>query len=373
MTITKERFVIDAHHPRESFDSTVSPDDRLKLVYNVYKDDRFDNSTADPTTLINLVFAHGTQMNKEIWQYMIELFYNDFGARLGNVVAIDAINHGESLILNNGKLGPYITWSDGGKDINCVIRALNNVGPTILIGQSMGGAMCTYAVIHEPGLIDSIVIIDPVLYLDPEYYTNEHVTALTSDRFKKLEKYIKTKFQNREEYETYMSKKTISRGFHPRVLKDYIDTSAIENPDGTISTINSLDQQLISYLSSQPTLRDLYSLLTAIDSEVLYVCGDIADWNPPDAHEKVIERLRYGSLKIIPGGKHLVVFDMPDETYAAIKDFVDRRGKRGSELIQKARARSNYSLNQRLEFAHEGRKYQLESLAAGKRFVYSKL
>jgi pimeloyl-ACP methyl ester carboxylesterase len=373
MVLTKQICVCDAHWPRENSASVVSPDDRLKIVYAVYQDDRFDTSTADPDSLLNLVFAHGTQMCKETWEYMISLAFDRFGAKLGRVISVDAANHGDSHQLNKGKLSWTVTWSDGGKDLVCVLRDVALRGTTILVGHSMGGAQCLYASFYEPALIDSVVVLDPVAYMDPELYGNREITKFFGTRLQKLTKFVRAEFKDKNDYLNYMNKVGISRGFHPNVRQDYIDNSAIYNPDGSVSFKTSFEQQMVSYASSGNTLRDLMKIMSCLDLEVLHVCGDIHDWNPAESQQKILEALQHGTGAIVEGGKHLVPFEMPVETFEAMSAFLEKRRDRGTHLAKEMAERRMFTQTQRDKYVVQGLKQVLDSLSLGDRYSFAKL
>ncbi len=139
----------DAHYPRTPLNSTVYPSDRLDLVLTVYESrllDSVDSAHNDlhNKEIINLIFVHGTGMCKEVWNYHIDKLFrgNDKKDRkwiLGTAVAIDAVNHGDSYLLNKNKVGWCYNWLDGGKDISRVVKKLNLKGRTLSIGHSMGG------------------------------------------------------------------------------------------------------------------------------------------------------------------------------------------------------------------------------------------
>lgn len=387
--VTKTTHTIAAHWPRENEYSTVSPDDRLQLVFSLYAADtvggqrtghppKHTDSADYPDNVLNLVFVHGTQMCKEVWDYMVEKFYTceafGFGARLGTVVAVDPVNHGESAVLNSGKLGPVCTWYDGGKDIVQILRHLNVTrGTTMVLGHSMGGAQAVYAALFEPHLIDSVVLFDPVGYFDGELFDNEHVVQLTGKRMTKLKRFVRAEFADGADYEKYMKTVGISRTFHPRIQADYIRYAARQNADGSYSFNAPAQQQLVSYLSSQFAMRDIRHLLPAVKPAMLHVGGSLADWNPPEAQDMWTSLVPRSEAVEVPNGTHLFPFDLPDETFDTILPFITKRLEQGTLNSRRVSARRVSTDAQRRAFVDDNIDNFLQGLTKGKRELFSKL
>lgn len=96
---SKRFHVIPATYPR-SPRTVVSPDIRLELAVSEYI-----MSTDDPKAL-TLVFTHGTSFNKEFWEPIIQTLMNDPNSyRIKRILAIDAVTHGDSAVINAGRLG----------------------------------------------------------------------------------------------------------------------------------------------------------------------------------------------------------------------------------------------------------------------------
>lgn len=132
--------VIPATHPRN--EKTVKhPDSRLDLVAHDYH--VFD---ADESAL-TLIFTHGTSFNKDLWHLIIDFLLTCEGLQglIRRVVAIDAVNHGDSAVLNQDKLEACAFWPDNAYDILTTVQTLRLSGPVVGIGHSFGGGIL-YAV-----------------------------------------------------------------------------------------------------------------------------------------------------------------------------------------------------------------------------------
>lgn len=92
--------IIPATHPRTA-GTTTEPGVRLDLAVHEYW---FPKSIYAKYTL---VMTHGTSFNKDFWNLIIDLLLQspEISAGLKRILAIDAVNHGDSAVCNRGRLG----------------------------------------------------------------------------------------------------------------------------------------------------------------------------------------------------------------------------------------------------------------------------
>ncbi|KAF5092662.1 hypothetical protein D0Z03_002752 [Geotrichum reessii] len=373
--LKKESFVTDAHHPRANRQSVINEDDRLRLAYCIYSDPRLPPTDSNPHEKVNLLFLHGTTFSKEVWEYMIELFYNKYERRIGTVVAVDAVNHAASYELNQGKLGWVCTWEDIGKDAVKVLRDLNLKGGTIVIGHSMGGAAALHAAAVEKALIDSVVTIEPVCYTDTNaYFNNKKMQTAFYKLLSAVHRSIIDTFDTKEQYVQFMSKKNFTRTLHPRVLKALLENNTVvDAKTGGTRYKTPKNMQMTSYASSIMTTVYLPQIVKSIDCEVLHIIGSDATWNPPEAAPVLRKALLFGTAVDIEKGQHLVPLEMPDETFVAMQPFIEKRMHRIYEL-----AREEYGINpttpeEREAYYWRGVKEADELFSSGKKLMYNRL
>lgn len=374
--LSKRAYVFQAHHPREVPQSTVSPEDRLKVVCNIYSDaDRDNYQTPYRDRRANLFFMHATTYSKEVWEPMIEMALAEFGDKLGLVIAMDAVNHCDSYALNRGKLGSHHTWSDGGRDIIAVLRQLN-VTPesTIVVGHSMGGSFALHAALFESALVDSAVVIDPVVgtgTTDPQL--NAQGFAHLMGRVAKV---TKDKFASRQDLDKYLQNpRSHLRTFDPAVYKLFIDHNFVETPDGAWLAKTPYEQQLGSYMGAQYVSRSAVSQFCGIQQEILVVKGEIATWNPPGMMDSLKETLNNSSDVEVPQGDHLMVMQKPKETYQHISSFLGRRIERILAHLDKRAelVRGVTDDDRRPEIARKGIDADIKAMSGGEPRTYSRL
>ncbi|ANB14548.1 Lpx1p [Sugiyamaella lignohabitans] len=362
--------ITEANYPRGHSRAVLYPDARLKIAYNVFT--LFKNSgNIRPEEALNLVFCHGAQMCKELWNYTIELFFNDpdLGPKLGKVLAIDYVAHGDSYLANTESISFENSWEDASRDINAVVKEEKLIGTTILIGHSMGGMQGLWSAFYEPGLYDSVVTIDPQGY-------REEIDPVKSAKIlgKKFSKLYDTRaldtFKNYDEYYHYMTKIGLSAKFHPRCQKDYIDASFVQQEDGSVIMKTPRWSQVSVYISGQTVYRDSLKVLGSLDCEVLHIFPTQGYKEGSDA---IRAALRFATLVDIPNTGHLVPFEQPVETFEAMKGFVLRRYQRGLAIERQTYARASFSPAQRKQFVKTNFEQIFWGLKQGKSPLHSRL
>lgn len=91
--------MIPAFHPRHPATVT-SAEDHLHIVVNEYTSLRASRQG------LKLVLTHGTSFNKDLWKPIVEFLLRDASpVPISCILALDAVNHGDSASANIGKLG----------------------------------------------------------------------------------------------------------------------------------------------------------------------------------------------------------------------------------------------------------------------------
>lgn len=334
---TLEKKTTDAAFPRAP-GSTVLSNDRLKIVYNKYLTTK--GAIPKDKIKVNLIFAHGTGMNKSIWNYHIKkLFEHSQSAStwvLNSVLSIDAIGHGDSSLLNEGKIGWVYKWDDGSKDIIQIVKHeqqttnefVNNVSTkNILVGHSLGGFMAVVASFYEPSMFDAVIPVEGVLFMDPK--TDGRFLSI----FSKLSSILIDKFESEEECNDYFTKFSIYKALHPEVLKDFMEDEKAtyvdpETKETRFMTKASTSNQMSTYYSARisiPLVMRIFPLLTV---PLVHVIGSKATWNPPQSVKFVRDAVPKEYLLDtidIPDGDHLVNGTDPDVLVRIIEETIRKR------------------------------------------------
>lgn len=334
---TVEKKIADAAFPRAS-GSTILSTDRLKIVYNKYLTTQ--GAISKDKIKINLVFAHGTGMNKMIWNYHItklfELAQSSSTYVLNSVLAIDAVQHGDSALINEGKIGWVFMWDEGGKDIVEVVKHeqqttnefVNNADTkNILIGHSLGGFMSVMAAFYEPSMFDAVIPIEGVLY------TDDNSSIRFMKVFSKLGQLLIDKFDSEEEYNDYFTKFSIYKNFDKRVLKDFMEDERgtwvdPETKETKFITKASTPNQMTTYYSAGLSVPFGMGLYPYIIVPVLHVIGEKGSWNPKESigwfRNTIAKEYLLDGVNV-PEGEHLLNAERPDELIKILQDTILKR------------------------------------------------
>lgn len=327
---TKLQHTLDAVFPRAP-GSTTLPTDRLKVVYDKYK----TTKTYPPgTTTINLVFMHGSGMNKLVWSFHAEELYRRSEKslwKLDAVISVDAVGHADAAMLNKEKLGWGFDWADGSKDLVRILHheidANGDFIPTsynrnIVVGHLMGGFIAMYAGFLEPLLFDSIITVEPVIYFKPMF------AEIFAHRVMKMDKLLKEEFGPRSAVEHFYRKGSFYKFLDDRVLTPFMNDDVYED-NGVWRAKTPKQVEFSGYLSAGLSVPLGMQVLRLLRIPFLHVVGLAANWLPPRAVGFIRENVPKHLLHIadVEGGDHLLHCTMPDQTVDIFADFIGKRAR----------------------------------------------
>lgn len=304
----------------------------LKICYRRYQ----SKANPESKTKLNLVFFHGTGMNKGLWHYHIDKLYKYFNSEqshgtnlhLNVVCAFDAVNHADSACLNRDKLGYICDWRDSSKDVVKVltedeaatfVEERNKI--SIMIGHSMGGFVTLYSAVIAPFLFDSCIVVNPVSYVHPDQFIEKDI------EFKKWfeKKYMKDNFDIQDdknwfsELESFFLKESFFRNFHPVVLRNMLEDELPQNvkrttnqPHKKITLNTTVAYQLHTYWGMNTSVSYGMPTFGEIPIPVFHVVSE-NDNSSADARRDTRQRLQNVVHAInFPNAKHLVNGEDPD-------------------------------------------------------------
>lgn len=332
-----EKKTADGVFPRTN-GSTILPTDRVKVVYN-----KFSPKVPVPAnvTKVNLIFAHGSGMNKATWTYHIKKLYeqsqNNPNWKVDKVVAVDYFSHGDSAELNREKIGWTADWCDGGKDLIEVVRqeiaTTGDFTPggwsrNVLIGHSMGGFAVLWAGYLEPQLFDSIICIEPVIQYD------QLVNEWFFKRMKKVGKYIENKYPSLEAAHKHLKKESFYNTMKKTVLDDFVDDELVVEKDG-VRVKAEKNHQIASYCGVAYSAEKGMAILSQLEIPFFHITGADATWTPRESVDWIREQVPEHLIEKadIAKGGHLVHGDQPLELVRLWSEFIDKRVK----FIEEAR------------------------------------
>lgn len=315
--------------PGSAFDAS----DHLKIAYIKYS----AIQPAKNKTHVNLIFAHGTGMNKSVWKQHIERLYmkiQDASWVLDHVVAADCCNHGDSALLNKGMIAWGADWRDAGRDLVQIVKheaqTTGDLVPSqttlnILVGHSYGGFSCTYAAYLEPSLFAGCIALEPVVYVESQF------KDIFFARLRKVERSIIDTFDLMEAAVTYFKRESFYKTLEPAVLKDFVNDELYPS-DGKIKTKASIEGQMATYCSAFYSLEFDQDVIKLLRVPYLHVVGTSAAWNLPQTVDFVKESVPSGLLECKEiKGTHLMFGENVADTVDVIAEFCSKWAKFANE------------------------------------------
>lgn len=325
-----EKKVADGAFPRAP-GSTTLPTDKIKLVYNKFSP---KEPVPKETTKVNLVFAHGSGMNKGSWDYHIQKLYEASETKtawkLNKVVAVDFYSHGDSAELNREKIGWTADWCDGGRDLVEVvkheIRETGDFTPdgwtrNILVGHSLGGFLVLWAGVIEPQLFDLIILVEPVI----QYF--QQLNEPVIKRMLKAGKFIENEYPSLEAAHEHLKKKSFYKVMDKNVLDAFVDDELVVNKDGSVRIKAEKRHQVTTFCGVSYSAARGMAALSELQIPFFHISGADATWTPRESVDWIRETVPEHLLEAVdmPKGGHLVHGEQPLELVDLWLGFIDRR------------------------------------------------
>lgn len=317
--------VFDAVYPRYNKNATIPPNSKLEIVCDHYK--LRENYKSSNRRSVNLYLLHGTGMTKAIWRYYAKKLFEisesnkSLTWQIVNIVAMDLVTHGESAMLNAGKLGYEFDWRDGGRDIVKIASEMNFEGDNVAIGHSMGGFQAVYGASEAPTLFKFVVPIEAVSNQRGDTAT---ITKRFDSLLAALNKVVVDNFKNEKEYEEFFRKKSFYRKFNKEILEDLLQSEKLIHPDGTCSTKTSKEHQMLGYCAGFTSFPIALEQANRVKSPIVHVIGDKATWNEREAVDIYRKEVKNAVPVDIKNGEHLVNGEQPDDVIEVIVDSLNK-------------------------------------------------
>lgn len=323
----KETKIISAVAPRSKGAVLLETEDKLRVIYDVYT-----KIPCNKTTLlkVNLLFLHGSGMNRSIWEYYIANLPQHLEETpnwsINKIVTMDQVTHGDSAELNRYQLGVNFDWADGARDACRVAEEefFPKDSPdsiNIVVGHSMGGFQALSCGVLSPFMFNQIIVIEPVVYV-PHVYNQEGVTIVPPKFHKALLSKMDDTFKNMEDFKNFMKTRSFYRNSHPEIVDRMVQFEAVSLPDGRVRAKISKEQNIMCYLTLDPTAKWLIGSLPFIKTPVYGIVGGKSTWCPPQNQELLVAKLPEYHQDFISDGDHLVNLEDPDTCLKKITAYI---------------------------------------------------
>ncbi|KAF7762184.1 hypothetical protein Agabi119p4_8777 [Agaricus bisporus var. burnettii] len=313
---------------------------------------------------LTLFLAHANGFHKEAWEPTIKLLLNlPSGELVDEIWACDAVQHGDSALLNQESLGLTFDWADNGRDILNFLHyfipssANDSPLPTHLprvspqeiqhrkthglkhrtfmgIGHSYGGCSAAVAALEHPELFSSLMLIDPVI-LEP-YATKElelsnpRVNVNVIGALNRRETW-----PSKEEALASFKKKPFFQRWDPEVLQTYVEyalynTKDIQGRQAAMLKMPGLQEAIVfaATLAQYETYQRLPDLDERVELRWVVPGRPGEEMLGAEATQlRVWRRLKNSSNVKIPTSGHLIPQEAPGELSREIDEFLLRKYK----------------------------------------------
>ncbi|KAI9513434.1 Alpha/beta hydrolase family-domain-containing protein [Russula earlei] len=214
-----------------------------------------DHSGSQPRVLWNVLNRYETF--ESTLRHLFRASDQDKRYRIDEVWAFDAVQHGDSGLINAQQLGALFFWSDHARDIlNFILNFLpektDSALPThlprvparvsearekhgfserqlVVIGHSFGGCAAVLAARSTPAPFSGLILVDPVI-VPPSFPQDESKRQYMVGALPR-----RSVWPSRAEAYSLMSKSPFFGTWDPDVLRDYVDYALVEDSSGRVS------------------------------------------------------------------------------------------------------------------------------------------
>ncbi|GJE99575.1 alpha/beta hydrolase [Phanerochaete sordida] len=306
---------------------------------------------------VTLFCAHANGFPKETWEVALAhlLTANEASKNPVDIVEIwlwEAVNHGDSALVNAGKLGGIYDWADNSRDIlnfllhhlptspaekalplhlprlaEAVSESRKTFGfqsrTFVGVGHSFGGCTTYRAAVERPSLFASLVLLDPILspFRPGQGLLMDRQFGLTSGAIRR-----RSHWSSREEALKSFQQTPFFASWDPAVLKLYVDHGIYDDPQGGVSlkTSGVVEGMLFSEALASYEMWQLASTLPST-IEIRYIMPGRPNKDEIPREYLIWLRPENASNVIIPRSGHLIVQEAPRELAGELLAFLTRK------------------------------------------------
>ncbi|KAJ3189016.1 hypothetical protein HK101_009011 [Irineochytrium annulatum] len=283
-----------------------------------------------PSSDVTILMAHANGLIKELWHPVISSLTSRLPLTISVTIhAWDARNHGDSAALNAAYFDANVTemydWWDSGRDALAVARWAIRADPKtrlVGVGHSFGGCSLMMCEVLNEGIMDAMVLIEPILFTREYFEVTPGVTP-HDNPLVGITRKRKSVFTDKQEARSYFGEKDFFKKWVPDALRIYVDHGIGEFKTDSGATEFRLkcppSQEAAVFAGGNPF--GVASYVPALRPPVTFLDGAIS----PHARKsfpmrgKVVVRNKYyasvvrrGRYVTVEGAGHMVICEKPD-------------------------------------------------------------
>ncbi|KAH9988077.1 Alpha/beta hydrolase family-domain-containing protein [Russula compacta] len=306
---------------------------------------------------LTLLLLHPNGLHKETFEptlhHLLQAADEDKQYQIDEVWALDAVQHGDSGLVNAQDLGALFIWSDHARDIlNFILHFLPEIVtpsalPThlakvpievskarerrgftnrklIVVGHSFSGCAAVLAAHSSPAPFSGLVLVDPVI-MPPSLDRDEVLRQLIVGALAR-----RSIWPSREEAYSLLSKSPFFGAWDPGVLKNYVNYALVEDSSGQVSLKCTNVQEAVVFADGIRS-KEAWSALPQVDNRIAI------KWLVPSCEESVLQsyelvqeavwrRPENATNTVVSKAAHLVTQDSPRQVAQGLHDFLLANG-----------------------------------------------
>jgi 3-oxoadipate enol-lactonase len=239
-----------------------------------------------------VVFIHGLGSSTRDWEYQIDEFSQDF-----QVVVFDVRGHGKS----TKHPGPY-SIPTFARDTSEVIKKLD-IGPTHVVGISMGGMIGLQLAVDYPNLVRSLVVVNSGAEL---------TIKNMKDRLQVWQRLLIPRLLGMRKMGEVLSDRLFPKEAQSDLRKIFIERWAENDP----KAYNEAFKALVGW--------SVLDRVKEIECPVLVIAAD-EDYTPVETKATYVEKLKQGELVVIKDSRHASPVDQPGEFNRVLREYLAKQ------------------------------------------------
>ncbi|TDL19494.1 alpha/beta-hydrolase [Rickenella mellea] len=316
---------------------------------------------------ITLLLTHPTGFPKEIWEPFIQQLTHALlpsDVCVAEIWSLEAVQHGDAALLNEGHLGDLYDWADNSRDIlNFLLNYLPDIRDPhlsssnssrcpahlprlsdevvskrrsggfddrilVAIGHSFGGCTATLAALTHPSLFSSLILVDPVITA-PWIVRATHLKTMVLGAIRR-----RAVWDSREEARRLFAANPFFAAWDPKVLDTYVEHGLVQDVANEKFVLKTPARQEGVCFTEVRVGCEVFELLPTLDPRIevrwilagkdleMSVTGDVQT-----TAELVWRRPMNASNVRIGSSGHLVAQEAPAELARDVCDFMTRKYK----------------------------------------------
>ncbi|KAF8316887.1 hypothetical protein DL93DRAFT_2134844 [Clavulina sp. PMI_390] len=308
---------------------------------------------------ITLFVTHAVGFPKEIWEQTLaklveQTEHSAHGTKINEIWAFESYNHGDSALINEGKLGTMNCFEDTTRDIlNFMLNYLpHNAGANhrdlpvhltrlpreiaegrrilgyagdrtvVGLGHSAGAAAMITSAVNEPALFHSLVAIEPIIII--KEFVNEPI-------FRQWRKGAIGRRAHWDSREDALSLYKLSPSFsywNPDVLKTFVKYGITEDSKGGVKLKTPTMQEAMWFMEGDgvtKTYETLSQLPPSVELLLLYSSRSAAGTGGEISTRHVAHRRPKNTRNMKLDSSHLMVQESPQLVANTVFDFLQEK------------------------------------------------